>query len=95
MRATYEIVYQRQPGSSIGPYSWHVCGLLRLSGLLALRDTAKARARAALISIGRPATKEEVAQQCGLDPTRAAAQLSAMDDVVRARHEAVGPIGVD
>ena len=60
------------------------CGLLRLSGLLALRDTAKARARAALISIGRPATKEEVAQQCGLDPTRAAAQLSAMDDVVRA-----------
>ncbi|MDE0160502.1 MAG: hypothetical protein OXL98_02080 [Acidimicrobiaceae bacterium] len=60
------------------------CGLLRLSGLLALRDTSKARARAALISIGRPATKEEVAQQCGLDATRAAAQLSAMDDVVRA-----------
>ena len=60
------------------------CGLLRLSGRLALRDTAKARARAALISIGRPVTKEEVAQQCGLDPVRAGAQLSAMDGVVRA-----------
>ena len=60
------------------------CGLLRLSGRLALRDTAKARARAALISIGRPATKEEVAQQSGLDSARAGAQLSAMDGVVRA-----------
>lgn len=60
------------------------CGLLRLSGRLALRDTARARARAALISIGSPATKEEVARQCGLDPARAGAQLSAMDGVVRA-----------
>ena len=61
-----------------------LCGLLRLSGRLALRDTARARARAALISIGRPATKEEIAEQCGLDPGRAGAQLSAMDGVVRA-----------
>ena len=60
------------------------CGLLRLSGRLALRDTAKARARAALLSIGRPATKEEVAHQSGLDATRVGAQLSAMDGVVRA-----------
>ena len=60
------------------------CGLLRLNGRLALRDTAKARARAALLSIGRPATREEVAQRCGLDPAQAGAQLSAMDGVVRA-----------
>ena len=60
------------------------CGLMRLSGRLALRDTAKARARAALISIGRPATKEEVGQQSGLDSARAGAQLSAMDGIVRA-----------
>ena len=60
------------------------CSLLRLSGRLALRDTAKARTRAALISIGRPATKEEVAQQSGLGASRAGAQLSAMDGVVRA-----------
>lgn len=60
------------------------CGLLRLSGRLALRDTAKARTRAALISIGRPATKEEVAQRCGLSPARIGAQLSALDGVVRA-----------
>ena len=60
------------------------CGLLRLSGRLALRDTARARARAALISIGRPATKEEVARQSGLAPARVGAQLSAMDGVVRA-----------
>lgn len=60
------------------------CGLLHFSGRLALRDTAKARTNAALISIGRPATKEEVAEQCGLDPARVGAQLSAMDGVVRA-----------
>ena len=60
------------------------CDLHRFSGRLALRDTAKARAKAALLEIGRPATKEEVASLCGLDRNRAGAQLSLLAGVVRA-----------
>ena len=60
------------------------CSLHRLGGRLALRDTAKARAKAALLTIGAPATKEEVAELSGLDPDRAGAQLSLLPSVVRA-----------
>ena len=60
------------------------CDLHRFSGRLALRDTAKARAKAALLEIGRPATKEEVASLCGLDRNRTGAQLSLLAGVVRA-----------
>ena len=59
-------------------------GLHRLSKHLALRDTSKARAKAALLSIGRPATKEEIGELSGLRPDRAGAQLSLLPDVVRA-----------
>lgn len=59
-------------------------GLHRLSGRLALRDTAKARAKAALLKIGHPATKEDVAGLSGLPPDRAGAQLSLLSSVVRA-----------
>ena len=60
------------------------CNLHRISGRLALRNTAKARAKAALLAIGRPATKEEVAELSGLAPDRAGAQLSLLPSVVRA-----------
>ena len=60
------------------------CDLHRLGGRLALRDTAKARAKAALLTIGRPATKEEVAALCELPPDRASAQLSLLPSVARA-----------
>ena len=59
-------------------------GLHCLSGQLALRDTAKARAKAALLAIGHPATKEEVATLSSLPPDRAGAQLSLLPSVVRA-----------
>ena len=58
--------------------------LHRLSGHLALRNTSKARVKAALLAIGGPATKEEVAARCGLSPGRTGAQLSALEGVVRA-----------
>lgn len=58
--------------------------LHRLSNHLALRNTSKARAKAALLSIGRPATKEEVGELSGLRPDRVSAQLSLLPGVVRA-----------
>ena len=72
--------------------SWHrhwdtlvdQCGFHRFSGHLALRDSAKAKAKAALLAIGRPATREEVGQLCGLDAARLGAPLSAIPGVVRA-----------
>ncbi|MCY4163927.1 MAG: hypothetical protein OXE93_06915 [bacterium] len=59
-------------------------GLFRLSSHLALRDTQKARTKAALLAIGRPATKEEIGELSCLKPDRAGAQLSLLSDVVRA-----------
>ncbi len=78
--------------SRLSDETWHQhwdvlieqCGLYRLTGCLAQRDTGRARAKAALLSIGRPATKEEVGMLCGLEPARAGAQLSAITGVVRA-----------
>ena len=61
------------------------CRLHRLSDRLALRDTKKARLKAALLLIGRPATKEELREICGAAaPTRVSNYLSAMTGVVRA-----------
>ena len=59
-------------------------GLHCLNGQILLRDTGRARVKAALLSIGRPATKEEIAEQCGLIPERVSSHLSAVSDVVRA-----------
>ncbi len=65
--------------------------LHRIRGLLARRDTAKARAKAALISIGRPATKAEIAAASGIaDPLRVGATLSSVPSVVRADKERWG-----
>lgn len=60
------------------------CGLYRLSGQLSLRDTAIARTKAAVLSIGHPATKEEVAQLCGLTLKHVGLHLSTMPEIVRA-----------
>ena len=60
-------------------------GLHRLSGqLLALRYTAKAQTKAALMMIGHPATREEVAEVCGLNPSSVGSQLSVIKSVARA-----------
>ena len=49
-----------------------------------LRDTKKARAKIALIKIGRPASKEEIAKLSGIAPSRVGGQLSGIESVVRA-----------
>ena len=61
-----------------------LCGLHRLCGHLALRDTANAKAKAAVLFIGHPATKEEIGEVCGLEPNRLGARLSAIPGVIRA-----------
>lgn len=53
-------------------------------GVLAVRDTAKARVKAALLSIGRPATREEIGSVCGFEKSRVGAYLSNVPSVVRA-----------
>jgi RNA polymerase sigma factor (sigma-70 family) len=58
--------------------------LLRLSGHLAVRNTGKARSKAALLKIGRPATREEVAAQAGMSPDLVGGHLSVIPSVVRA-----------
>lgn len=60
------------------------CGLYRLNGQLALRETAPTRVKAALLSIGRPATKEEISDLSGLQPARVSSHLSSLPGVVRA-----------
>jgi len=59
-------------------------GLHRLHGKLALRNSAKARAKAALISIGRPATKREIGQLCGMTAVQVGGAFSNIPSVVRA-----------
>ena len=60
------------------------CGYHRVGSQLALRDTAGARAKAALIEIGRPATTEEIASISGIDSYRIGSQLSRISTVARA-----------
>lgn len=63
-------------------YIW--CGFCRVSGQLAIRNTAKARTKAALVEIGRVATKAEIAHRAGLDPARIGSTLSNLPSVARA-----------
>lgn len=60
------------------------CRFHRLNGCLALRDTKKANVKAALLSIGRPATRKEVGERCGIDPARVGSHLSVVKGIVRA-----------
>lgn len=61
-----------------------VSGLVRMGGFLARRNTAKARVKAALHHIGRPATRQEIAKHCGLDPRRLGSYLSMVPSAARA-----------
>jgi len=69
------------------------CGLYRVGDRLALRDTKKARVKAALLSIGRPATREEVGDVCGMDPARVSSHLSVIPSVIRADKKRWGLAG--
>lgn len=66
------------------------CGLHEIHGLHGIRDTTKARVKAALISIGHPATREEISRICGLDKARLGSQLSLIPSVVRASKDRWG-----
>ena len=60
------------------------CGLRKIHGCLAIRDSGKAKAKAALLSIGRPATKREVGALCGLTERQVGGAFSNIESVVRA-----------
>lgn len=60
------------------------CGFYNFFGFLALRDSDRARTKAALLSIGTPATREEIAELCGISEARVGAYLSGFPNVVRA-----------
>lgn len=59
-------------------------GLYRLHGQVALRNSAKAQAKAALVAIGRPATKREVGELCGMTAEKVGGTFSNVPSVVRA-----------
>lgn len=59
-------------------------GWPRVSGRIALRATARARTKAALLKIGAPATKAELAAESGLTERQVAGALSNIESVARA-----------
>ena len=59
-------------------------GLHALHGRLAVRDDGAARAKAALLWLGRPATRDEIAGVCGLRVGEVVRCLSELRSVVRA-----------
>ena len=65
-------------------------GLRDVYGVLGFRDSAKARTKAALLSIGRPATREEIGAVCGFDEGQVSAYLSNVPSVTRADKERWG-----
>ncbi len=60
------------------------CGFVRVSDRLALRSTMRARAKAAILTIGRSATLEEIAAESDLPRTRVAGLLAGIQGVARA-----------
>ena len=60
------------------------CKFHRIGGRLALRDTAKARVKAALLKIGRASTRDEIATMSEIDPDRVGSLLSVIPTVVKA-----------
>ncbi len=73
------------------PWLRERAGLHEIHGRVALRDSAKARVKAALLEIGRPATRREIAIECGFENSkRVGAVLSFLPSVVRADKERWG-----
>ena len=65
-------------------------GLHCLYGTIAVKDVAKARVKAALLSIGRPATCEEIAGACGLTGGKTRQCLWTLPSVVKASKDRWG-----
>ena len=72
------------------PWLCRRAGLHSFYGSLALRDSAKARAKAALLSLGRPATRDEIGAVCAQEPNRVGAYLSNTPSVVKADRDRWG-----
>ena len=72
------------------PWLRNRSGLYSFCGSLALRDSAKARAKAALLYIGHPATRVEIGAVCGQEPKRVGANLSNIPSVVKADRDRWG-----
>lgn len=68
----------------VWPRLVELCRLHRINGHLALRDTKTARIKVAVLEIGEPATKEEIAERSGLPGVRVANYLGRLPSVVRA-----------
>ena len=66
------------------PVLLQCCSFCDVFGCLALRDSGRVRTRAALLSIGAPATREEIAELTGLSVQKVGAYLSSFSNVVRA-----------
>ena len=66
------------------PWVRERCELFDLFGSLGIRDSGKARSKAALISIGCPATAIEVAGMCGFSVDKTRSHLSVIPSVVKA-----------
>ena len=66
------------------PWALQRCGLHRLCGSLGRRNSARARTKAALIKIGRPATRKEIGEIAGIDKEKVAAHLSVTPKIVKA-----------
>ena len=75
------------PGTQWDPY-WEAlvaaAGFIRVGEYLARDSTYKTRIRAALYGIGRPATRDQIAERSGLESERLSYHLSVMSDVARA-----------
>lgn len=66
------------------PWVRQSCKLYELFGSIGIRDTGKARTKAALISFGRPATRKQIARVCGFSEAKVGSHLSVIPGVVRA-----------
>ncbi|MCY3705271.1 MAG: hypothetical protein OXH08_07175 [Gammaproteobacteria bacterium] len=60
------------------------CGFVRVSDRLVLRSTRKARAKAAILTIGRLATLDEIAAESNLPRTHLGGLLSSIPGIARA-----------
>ncbi len=65
------------------PMLLQCCKLHRIGEHLALRDTARAQVKAALLTIGRPATKEEIASLSQIPLKKIGGQLSIISSITR------------
>ena len=85
---TNEDLRRRLPSSSDWDRFWEpltaYAGLHSIQGRVALRDTRKARVKAAILDIGKPATKREIAGQIGIGAASVGSLLATIPSLVRA-----------